>query len=410
MVKKPSISRRPLIRLTNSHSVDAVERFLAEIENSSECDISLGPTIRNVQFGGLAALIQLLITWAQRNQDGVLVTYIPTEEQAAIQMRTLVGDDHGLAALLVAPRITMADRETEIDAFAYEYARARLNRIALGRRPITSGPGRLLICADDMPEGLTPQLYSKHLGTDPTVQSENKFVNFFSGVAARLIGTHQGVQPLETDTAQVLGCIVHELFKNTHDWATKSWQGVRIPRSIRGVRLELIRGSRERLLYYVGSCRTLQTYVEAVCELHKTTTQSFMEISVFDSGSGIAEVFGRHTILPNTPLQDEYRSVIMALAKWSSTSAKTRRGVGLYRVMRTLSLASGLLRIRTGRLNLVRSFVAAPYEEIGSDAIVEASILPDLMDWNTGTLDLSESPAVAGTLLSMLIPLAKNSR
>ncbi len=272
---------------------------------------------------------------------------------------------------------------------------------------------RFLICADDIPNGQLPQFYDLSDELPPSVKSETNFVSFCRNITASLLKTYRDIPALDPEFEEALGCITFELFKNTDDWATKEWNGVRVNRSIRGVRLELIRGSRDRLLFHVGECATLREYISQVFAKFGNSTQPFLEVSVFDSGSGIAAVYKREPLPPDAPVQHEYRQVIKALEKWSSTSSKTHRGIGLYRVMRTLTDNFGLLRLRTGRLNLVRNFFDTPYtqEYIQRSATTAATIRHslDMVDWSTGNPDIRGHAGVEGTLFSILLPM-KTSR
>ena len=394
-------ARLQLVRIVNSQSIDDVEAFLSRIIEYPDCDILVGPTTRNTQFGGIASLIQLLITWANRSKNGKLVTYIPNESQITPQMRNLAQDDYGLAALLVAPHVTTSNRTHDLDLHAYEYARARVKNIGRGLRPRTSGSTRLLICADDLPQDLLPQFYNIDPQTPASLKSETSFVLFFRDVTTKLLATYHDIPSLESTDA--LGCVTYELFKNTWDWAVREWNGVLINRSIRGIRLELVRGSRERILSHIGRCHALRSYATEIFDRFGKAEQPFLEISIFDSGSGIAEVFGKEALTSKTPLQTEYQLVIDALKKWSSSSSKTHRGVGLYRVMKTLTENAGLLRLRTGRLSLVRDFLSNPYCPPGGLNASDNSL--DMFDWRTGTADLCGYTRVAGTLISILLPL-----
>src|SRR6185369_9936312 len=134
---------------------------------------------------------------------------------------------------------------------------------------------------------------------------------------------------------------------------------------------------------------------------------SFFELSIFDSGPGLALRWLGRPLGPDERIEDEYTAVMACLHKHGTSSAHTHRGIGLHSVMRTLSERKGFLKIRTGRLSVYRDFVSDPYvgqEEEVSDGEKEKSTTY-MLDWHSKTSRLNTMPRAEGTLVTMFIPL-----
>jgi hypothetical protein len=135
---------------------------------------------------------------------------------------------------------------------------------------------------------------------------------------------------------------------------------------------------------------------------------SFLEISVFDLGSGFASVLSQSPIgaILNMTIKEEVNIVKSCLTKNNTTASNSpyQRGLGLNNVLKTLN-NNGFIRIRSGRTALYRDLISAPYQEAqenGNDVLLfdwqnETTGYFDKMDWS------------AGSLLTFLLPLDFNS-
>ena len=122
----------------------------------------------------------------------------------------------------------------------------------------------------------------------------------------------------------------------------------------------------------------------------------FLEISVFDSGSGLAQTWlARHGELANgiiedqLPLDQEYRAVLKCLSKGGTTSGAETRGFGLFRITNAVKRCGGFIRIRTGRLSRVKAFNEIQEGFDDDDLIFDDAILgggpKTAQSWSDGT-------------------------
>jgi hypothetical protein len=134
------------------------------------------------------------------------------------------------------------------------------------------------------------------------------------------------------------------------------------------------------------------------------TRRRHLEISVFDSGVGLARHWlarkrGKPVLLETLSPQDEYEACWECFQRWQTSSTLTNKGLGLHEVMTTLSQLRGFLRVRTGRLSFFRDFVARPYTR--NEMLTERVFL----DWTTNSPSFECLSPVEGVLYTILIPI-----
>jgi hypothetical protein len=395
---------RKTLRLQQSHSIRDTEASLQELQRASECDLLLNLQLHDWQFGGIASLIQLLITWRKRNPTSRLVTHIQDKSRAVVQLRNLAQTDHGLVALMLAADITTANRSTSVASEAALFVRTRLDEMRTGTWP--PSPERLLVCADYNNYYL-PQFYYEASRDDPRprIKPEGEFAGLTLKLISKMITVHYRAKPLPLRFTDALGTILYELFSNTERWAKDEWDRMPIERSIRGLRLEMIRGKKERLFSQVKGNQPLEQYLATLSKKTSAGEQILVEVSVFDSGPGLASRWLETPITVDLSLEAERKAVMECLKRHATSEPKSHHGLGLYFVMRQLTSVGGFIRVRTGRLHLYRDFVNRPFVPQRINASAYSNTDPELFSWQSGINTAQTNAQVEGTLFTMLIPL-----
>jgi hypothetical protein len=159
--------------------------------------------------------------------------------------------------------------------------------------------------------------------------------------------------------------IIYEVFRNTHDHGRTTPDGKRLSNSIRGVYIKVHPGSTFNSKNQID--KTVNKYsinVAKALSTHDPSTLDFLEISVFDSGPGLAahRHFKSKANESITTLLDEKRWLQQCFSKFSSgIRSDDNRGFGLNEVQKSITTLHGYLRIRSGRLSLFRDFQFHPY-------------------------------------------------
>ncbi len=407
-------------RIEGPQTIDDVEAELKLLYQSQSSRLLLPVNLQKAYVGGQAALIQLIVTWARRNQKPVLLTHAATPDDANQQLDTLAGRPFGFVALALAEDVVPRTVEASFRSLAKSKVDDEIRKIWLGpdgnRRPTRQSPlfgvdevpgipghgSRVFIATvDGHPKESIPQCYF----SNGTLRQRDDFVAIAKMSIIRAAKLRRDT-PVSPDLYDEVGAIFHELFKNTDEWAVRDIDGMRFRRSVRGLIFEHHSLPNEASL--LDACGKNGPMVEFIARLSKESNDRvrFLEISVFDSGCGLAKRW-LHEKSPDINLDDinlnlsvEFNACLECLRRHRTTSQAIHKGIGLDEVLTTLAKLRAFLRIRTGRLSLYRDFLTSPANESGESTDSE------LFDWRTQTKELTEFPRAEGVLYTMLIPIS----
>ena len=372
-------------------------------------------------FGGEAALIQLLITWGKSRPETTLVTHIGETEDPANQLEHLVGRASGLVAVWMARDVTDRAGGRALKVRANRASDAEIDRMWFGRRQkesqqpllwgdtdavespdVTSVGDRVFLASiDHHPRWRIPPCYF------PTgaVRHRDDFVALADSMAKKATSGHGG-SPVTSDVRGPLGAILHELFKNTHEWARTDENGVPLLRSVRGLLAQGHSWAEQEALEVADESPALATYLSAPGVRRPEKRWRFLELSLFDSGPGLARrwlaEFPKGAAVPGSPTpQEEYRACMECFVRWNSSTRAGHKGLGLHEVMQILSRLGAFFRVRSGRLSLFRDFVALPHTGPASEGACS------LLDWTSRSDLLTPLARAEGVLYTMLIPVGR---
>jgi hypothetical protein len=234
------------------------------------------------------------------------------------------------------------------------------------------------------------------------VRHRDDFVSLGESMMRR--AAWRGETPIPPELYRPLGSILHELFKNTHEWARTDEEGVPHLRSVRGLLAQGHTWGEQEIADVVEGSPALAAYLRNPDFRTNEGRFRCLELSIFDSGIGLArrwlsrESTSRNGVVRPT-LDEEYQACMECFLRWKTSSGALHKGLGLHEVMETLSKLQGFFRVRTGRLSLYRDFVARPY---GDSAPATSHILTD---WSSQSESPTAMASVQGTLYTMLLPI-----
>ena len=409
--------QRILIRLPATPSLSKIEECLHGIRSAPNSDLWL-PT--NVGTGGLfgwACLHQAIITWARRRGHGAVIVETDHPSQANLVER-VVHKPHGIVAALVAERIRSragvdqtllfreaAAHELRISQQPPQFVTSQsmlpgLDEDLAGSSPKRRGGLSIELCADGLGALATPRsLYSFRAGS-PVPRSATEFGDW---VLREFNQTFKkdAMQAARVDLAGLseIGRAIAELFSNTHKWARTDVGGAWIRRSVRGIVTDAVRNAGER--FNVDEPGPIRDFLNSfTTRFPGGLNTGAMEISVFDSGPGLAQHWLGRPIDDGEDLTLERDAVASCLQKWGTKGGAESRGLGLHTVMANLSKpeVGGLLLIRTGRLSLFRDLSRNPLQSL-PDARVDRSA------YQMNDLFPRRLARAEGTLISLILPM-----
>jgi len=402
------------LRIEGPQTIGNVEVELRDLRASLSSHLLLPVTLKNWLIGGQASVIQLLLTWGRCVRDPVLLVHAHKELEAVNQLDTLVKRPFGFVGAAMASEVASRMGTTLFTSVANQFIDREIDNIWQG--PIGrgrhasqqtlfdpedvpgvygSGPRVFLASVDHKAKWKIPQCYFKN--------GEPRERDDFSALARIAIERSTkmwGDTPVSADTYGDIGAILHELFKNTHQWGRTDEQGAIIRRSVRGMLFEKHNLTLDDAQRCTSDGDPLRDFVSHP-ELADDGRLRLLEISVFDSGIGLAKQWHRHYAseqpFDSLTLGKEFDFCMNCLEQHKSTSRSPHKGYGLHEVMTTLSKLKAFLRLRTGRLSLFYDFMTSPWSEENGAATMH--------DWLTRSATLTELPRVEGALYTMLVPI-----
>ena len=390
-----------VFRIAGNATIPIVESYLHQIATSTQHNIMLpGQPIRAAGMGGESALIQFLLTWANRNPNGDVVAPIQLgdPEREAHSIKHLASRAYSFVAMLIARDVLAADEATSVRTRTNHACSLRVDEMAKGLKKAAFGHRTFLACVDHSTKAYIPAFYF----SDGTLRNRVEFCDLAEELLKSRASdyTRQHIHP---STRRGLGLILYELMKNTHDWGRTDVNNVPLRPSLRGILFTRFNVNREGALASAGGNASLNAYVASLGQQSRDGYVRFLELSVFDSGPGLASRWLSKSLTERVTAQEELDACFSCLRKHKTTSGASNRGLGLYDVMRTLGELRAYLRIRTGRLALFRNFISSPLQ------VEEQSNGPVMFDWSSASSAPTQMAPSTGTLFTMVVPLVEGT-
>jgi len=201
--------------------------------------------------------------------------------------------------------------------------------------------------------------------------------------------------------------ILYEAFLNTHDHALKDISGNDIGRSTRGALIGWRYIDRDVMARAAEGHEVLKSYfLERAASLGISKHDQFAELSVFDSGVGLAQTWLRSKSGLHRPIVEagvsvdvELEAVDACLTKGATTKVNRLAGIGLFRILKLTGALGGFVRIRTGRLSLARAF-SRPVMFKPEDVW--------MVDAEDGGKPSGDRAWAEGTVLTLVLPLDRS--
>lgn len=371
------------LKVPVSATIPAIENCVRELGSSqTQPFLQLPKELKHQQGGGVAALAQLLITWA-RQREGPVKAWL-TEPQ---EIQDFVRQLPGLVASLTAKQITSGKDGTDLSAIASRDASERI-AIMQHRKPHPAFRGRVceIVCADHIGYDTPYAFY--HPG-DRRVREREEFDKLAQWLLNKTILTDSYHKNLPNDLAPRLGGMVYELIKNTEEHGRIALSGDQLPFSLRGLRTQHHALTPQALQRVTDKYPKLKAFCDSLQPPREASQVHFFELSVFDSGVGFASSWTGRAI-DSLGVEEERDAVLRCFLKGETTKGSRRFGQGLSQVLGLLQELGGFLRLRTGRTILHRHFESAP------------TVSPPLLSERDMEIG---APAVEGSVLTLLLPL-----
>lgn len=404
-----------ILEIKGPQTIPAIEKELADLYDRRPHRLLLPVNLKESSIGGQASLVQLIATWGNSHADATLVTHIQADEDPKVQLTGLSKKPFGFSAMWMADSITDRAGKRDLKVIANSCSEVQFSAMWRGTKrkfsdgqrslfgdgegdpyatPGVAGSGAqvFLVCVDH-DRWAIPQCYF----ADERLRGRDDFIALARASIKRATKAGQD-SPVPPNLYSAFGAIFHELFKNTHEHARHAIDGATLRRSVRGIIVNRRSWTQDDVEKVVKESPPLRDYTGHKIVIGSDKRLRLLEISIFDSGIGLAaHRLGARWSESTTP-EEELTACEQCLQRWASSTDKPHKGTGLFEVATTLSALKGFMRIRTGRLSLYRDFVANPVSANGTENV-------QLLDWTTQTTSPTKMAPVAGVLFTMFFPV-----
>jgi len=349
-------------------SIASVEKLFSSINSDTSSTIQLPQRLANGGTPGLqAAIIQLLVTWARAHAHPTLFlsnSQYKNEQLSDEVFRTA----YGLNALLLATKVVSSSGATIPRSVIDEYLDNAID--AMDRQKYADtlrGPGALLECVMDGQNEFISPFYE--LNCAGGLRAKSSFHKISESLIASCNQTLS--RRIPKSIIENIGNVLYELIKNTDEHAREDLNGVEAVPNVRGVLVRYAElGDQKIDAASTHGDSSLATYFslamlkqgpkrrEANVDREKNP---FIEISVFDSGPGLAMRWGSIkegiSSLSDVTAEKELSWVAECFDLHKTTKASRESGRGLAEAVNTFVTLGAFVRLRTGRLSLIQNFI-----------------------------------------------------
>lgn len=375
------------IYLNNIRSIKSIEAALWQIFNEPQSEFKLSASETKARHGAMhdASRLQMLVTLARRNSQGLLVLHEQSNVENSIQ--DLMSYAPGIAAVRLAKGVRVGDKiidRREVLTAAVDKMNAtdaeQYNSLITGRTI------DLICVAASKVEFLRPLFFAR---TEKAVKEPRDMYLQMKKMLA-VIAKKQASK-IDIDFTRALGLFASELISNTQEHARSDHTGKLYPAHVEGLIFSLSSLNEELFSDdFKGNYHLNEYWKREISDTVGVEGKlNAIEISFFDSGPGLV---GRYTgkLVTEMSLEEERTQLIKCLTHNITSKPGHFAGEGLPSVITALKKIGGLMRIRTGRMSIFNQF--EPFD-VKDD-------LFDFKDWNHEPL-----APVDGAVVSFIVPI-----
>jgi len=338
---------------------------------------------RGGSFGFPAVAVQAIATWARLHEGSRQLQLNPSFHSEASTRERFAGGLMGMCALYFAHQVksgsTVLPRGKALESVAPRVVAMDQYRY----RDTQRGRAAALCCFEGARLEFLRSLYAmpaRGSAENTTVRSSSEFGEIFSDlIEATSAGSSKMLSPMQLE---VVGSLVHQLFKNADVHTMTDSEGHLYDSGVRGLQLrEVVIADDAALNDYVAGDRAFLSYLTKLGNRQQTRSKSadggkrldvswkatsFLEVTVFDTGPGLALRWlsqkGAGTRYADVSRDDEFKAVLECFRLHATTHSAPNRGDGLAIALEAMRELRAFMFLRTGRLALYQDFTSKAHE------------------------------------------------
>lgn len=391
------------ISIKNDISYIEIEKAYKALKKSSNVDLYIPANISGKQLGIYTELIQLIITWSRLSTGKLYIHYNSTTAELDDKIEVMFNRYWNFVAGCMGYKngIYLLDK-TDISSKVANVIKERTLYLKTNenwKKGTNSFISSVQHSANPYPSAFyfsNGELKSKK---EIIELSKNILIeiskNYISSTSTSVLEHYE----------KLIGEIIFELIENTHYWSQTDYTGKTFPTGFRGLLFSSHQGTKDTLL---SNCKDDKPMFDYISNLI-TDNESYnviVEISVFDSGSGLASKWSKKEVKEFNSKEEIYESIIDCLIKnnTSDKSSSYERGFGLHNMMTLLGDRKGYLKLRTNGLKLFRDFDKNPFNGYMENNRENYK----LDDWHSIQKKAIPTYKTEGTMFSIFLPIQIN--
>ena len=384
------------MKVSSDLTNEEIESLYIKHQESSDKSLNLPRSFKNLRLGLLPRICQFFITVLKRNATVSLKFFqLQLDDNAGII--ELTDDPQSLTAILMAESVFGKDKvengqkqKVELKSNINQALQLRLNN------SVHKKGHRVQLFAVDhsIPKYANPTCFYSPEGSTNLKQS-----GFFSALIQKFIKSTVTESVLSIEDMGSLGELIFEIVENTDQHGKVDYENGKQERSIRAVVIDHKMMTENQQSSKIGGVNTAITdYLESLRTSNRTI--HFLEISLFDSGQGIARSLASKLNVNIVNINEEARVICASFAKGITSKAYDKGfGRGLHNVREVLNERNGFISIRTGRVALYRDFNSDPLFEQENEYL---SLYDETSKRHDSYTELED---VEGLACSILVPI-----
>tara|TARA_R110002126_G_scaffold274972_1_gene420272 strand:+ start:13086 stop:14270 length:1185 start_codon:yes stop_codon:yes gene_type:complete len=349
------------INIKNNTNYSDIENNYGLLNKYPNADLYIPANLKGKQLGIYTEIIQLIITWSRISKGRLYVHYNKDSSDLDDKIELMFNRFWNFVAGCMGYKngIYLLD-ETNISSKVASVIKKRIDFLSINKN-WKKGNNSFISAIQHSANPFPSALYY----SNGNLKSKKQIIELTKDILIDVSKTYSK----STSTTvvehyqELIGEIIFELIENTHFWSQSNHEDKTFETGVRGLMISSHHGNKKELLKNCKDDKSLYQYFTNLISNSEAENQ-VIELSIFDSGSGLAGRWLQKEITELNTTQEIYDAIIDCLIKENTTdkSSNYERGFGLFNMMKLLDLRNGYLKIRTNGLKLVRDFNKNPFD------------------------------------------------
>lgn len=391
------------ISIKNNITYLEIEKAYKVLKNSTNVDLYIPANINGKQLGIYSEIIQLIITWSRMSSGKLYIHYNSTTPKLDEKIDIMFSRYWNFVAGCMGYKngIYLLD-QTDISKKVASVIKEKVNYLKVNeswRKGDNTFISSIQHSANPYP--------SAFYFSNGTLKSKKEIIELSKNILIDISKNYTSYTStfVIEHYDKLIGEIIFELIENTHFWGQSNYENKTFETGIRGLLFSSHHGNKETLLKNCKDDKPLSDYISNLIT-DDTVNNFIVELSIFDTGSGLASKWLKKNITEFASKEDVYEAIIDCLLK-NNTSDKAsnyERGFGLHNMMTLLGNRGGYLKLRTNGLKLLRDFKKNPFDGYVENKREDYK----LDDWHSIQNKTIPSYKTEGTMFSIFLPIQIN--